>query len=1798
MGTNSFIEVKNFKMGKLKWIFTGVLFSLMIFIVNSTMKSTAKRPLDPLDSSEKLVETLNKPKNGTPSEYSAFENYQIAAGIIYNATYFEAKTAGEVVANAPVIGNVTQKLESLRIKKYHQLYTELKSTGTVNAAEQKFISKSNDNVQVFYAKGDFNKNNVTWSDPSSLSMETYLNNYGAFPFEIGKYRINLKTILDQKMTKEKDHYILTFKIDVADVTEAGITSFNPSISSYYRELETVGDAVVESFNSLKVVLTIDENWLPISSQVEESYTVKKFGFSVLTKGNMTETYTDINADKPFPEYVDKYLELADKNETLPEYKEEKTASNYIMDVINSIMAKPIVFDANIKMNQITQDLSLGINIDTKEGLNFNLAAQIDNIGRFLYKNNQIYFKVDSNQSLNGYINQDSIKKLLDKFGVEISTETLDLNALLTDITENATLEKINNDINILLALRLGDKNININLQLNEQNATVTIKKIQITMDDIVEITLKVSDKEYQSLEFNISDLTNKDLYLEQLEKIYELIMFETVQFNGGFKVNSTDIKLFGQLNRNKELDVDLLVNDSLEINFSFRQNILYIRIGSMRISGTINQLKEILEIIKDYSEINIPEFTLNEEVLKEIVSVFNTLQIDSQTISIAIKDLIASLKFNNENNEYQFNLDFNNISGNINLVINEEIKLKEIDIDYIEINQFIPLIKNILPIIKNKQAHLELPELVLNVNNKELLISASLNIDFDKNIYQLELKYSNNKVKLTYENENIYLSLNDKLKLKTSKDELIHHLKKLTDLPELSDLIEKIDIKEILNQLVFKTNNDVLEITYDNIKLDIITTDNHIDLMNIHFKDIKIPKLRIDSNYTYQSIDITEYKEPDFLYSIFDDIKTILDSKTVYAKIELSIDGEIVKGMIYLDFNEGLKIDIEAYYKNQLFELMIRNKDIYFKTGHIKLRAHLDDLSEIVKELKTFIPNIDENQIKSMMNLDIDKIIEYITNIELTKESLSLNIETHMIKLIKTDTLNISYVGKVDLLNINGNLSLITNEEIKLKVINSEEFNQLKDLTNKLDEVKNFLKQLEENKEVTIYLDGILNVAGVSDYLEFNKIKGFINIKKTDDSTSDKYTVYMSFDEIFGQKITVHYMTDGFIYISINDGIKLKVELSQLESIIKEINSYLPEGLAPIPEINLNEITDSIRNTEIDFIKLINSIMKLNWTNEWLALNLEQNSIKTNIMMLLYNLEAVNLSGNLKYINNNQKEVFRLDFESLIISLNKNNISNNINTEDYINIEELMEFIPAIINTLDYSYYGIEINTRLLNNQTKESLYIVGRTEVLPTTKISEVSFPELYLELFIDTKLINDVKNAQHRIKVLIRKNNNDTIISVNYNDMKIEIGYEKALQIVDTILKILDLRIPPIQNLLKNIDSYEPIDTKAFEKMEFASLNELRDKVNTFFENNNETSNYQEMIKNVLTTSLDRILKTTVLEYSNGQVIFKIENDVLTKEGNGQAIITISKAKEQYKDRLFSLNIDNLNISNTIINANVILDSVNGNIDKRKNQEDFKDSMNFDTIYDFLRSTSKLATLSDYHIHGNIKVNMKVIGIPLNWSIPLELHMKVLDGKVELYGTLLGIPVVTGVNNDVPYKVGDTGPGHDRNLYFYYSQGTLYLHRKEKVSRFLQKDRDYEKKTKVTLEEFNNNPYQIIKWIVGFSDTIMNAIQDAFQKPREVPYVPEKILTNYQYDNKSTTLTLDMGVISGNKDLKKMDLTLSAINNTNNKYYNYLYQAKFNLNINVSVLNMDLGTDNLEVYDMGKPVDLKPLKDYIAKN
>ena len=258
-----------------------------------------------------------------------------------------------------------------------------------------------------------------------------------------------------------------------------------------------------------------------------------------------------------------------------------------------------------------------------------------------------------------------------------------------------------------------------------------------------------------------------------------------------------------------------------------------------------------------------------------------------------------------------------------------------------------------------------------------------------------------------------------------------------------------------------------------------------------------------------------------------------------------------------------------------------------------------------------------------------------------------------------------------------------------------------------------------------------------------------------------------------------------------------------------------------------------------------------------------------------------------------------------------------------------------------------------------------------------------------------------------------------------------------------------------------------------------------------------------------------------------------------------------------------------------------------------------------ELIKAVINTAELNYFEITGNIKLEMYIVSIiDIDWTIPINIKVRLDENrKPEIMITLGKIPAVLGVNNDVPYKYGDTESSENRMWYIYYKDSYTYMLREDRVDYyrppFSAGTRTYQKTLKSHIDSVMDDFFWYLQWGVGFTDKIMNEIEKALALSDNHNPSLDKVINDFvNKDGINYSIDINLQEISNNPQVKNMVVGIGVVNNESTGYKNYVGNANLYLHMPISegAFEIDLSSYDLMLINIGQSFDFSAFETFVG--
>ena len=869
--------------------------------------------------------------------------------------------------------------------------------------------------------------------------------------------------------------------------------------------------------------------------------VKSLDFSSITKQNdvvsidlnSTKLHIDVknNTINKIDVYYNEYSASVTLNYALTdlvvpnfEYINVFDLENLVEPIKQVVNAKSFSGTLNIDIDGVKNIFDVEINynplIVVVKGnvLNANIKVRYQDEYVYLsFNNSNLMFHINTFSEIVEFIsNQNLSTAEVNQLGTVLNTVEKYLRLIINnnnytfiydDVTASIEINQ-NNLLNVLVNYQNYFVGLNIN-QINNQIEKVVecdFQLVEITCEDLNEFVENVTKNKYNLL----TKITLNN-------KTYELDI--KLSFENGLLLNlATTI-------------------DGYNLNAVIENKDVYINFDGIKITGNISQLPEIIKQVEsEFNNKNISTLSTPnqpQDALNQVISLLNDINVNEliSVIDLSCIDFIKdTFTINvNDNTVIKFQLNNNNISS-LQLKIDNNLAVIE-NIKVTDQNCAKPLAKEEVESYKCNVTYLA--DLVTALNNSfknnGITLTSTLNINghlayittsIDKNqdiVANVTVEYKDIKLNVIYKNDDLYITLNNNIKVKTSVNDVETLKDLLITLLELNgaELEENADkiAEELTNQVENIVQNTKLTDYVKNIenilgqttiylagdvKLVVLNSNNLITGVNVYYKDNSLVNtLSYSSKINLPTITESEYVSAVNFIEKVNNTKDVLMGK-FSGVITLNYNGEQVSVNYACDNTNGFKLLVYTTVLDKQLNIQFENNTIFFSYDEYKLMFEVGDFNEFINFINsTFGLDIKIPKINTKLtDSEIYGLVVYVlNNLNLTESQIKIGYENANATLTMSDYLsNINIAYNNDYINVSINKN---NERTLPKIIVAE----YKDWTHTADIIKhiyNLVKQDKFNLNVAVTYDKQTYNANVEIDLNANVVKVSTNVSGYD----------------------------------------------------------------------------------------------------------------------------------------------------------------------------------------------------------------------------------------------------------------------------------------------------------------------------------------------------------------------------------------------------------------------------------------------------------------------------------------------------------------------------------------------------------------------------------------------------------------------------------------------------------------------------------------------------------------------------
>ena len=808
-------------------------------------------------------------------------------------------------------------------------------------------------------------------------------------------------------------------------------------------------------------------------------------------------------------------------------------------------------------------------------------------------------------------------------------------------------------------------------------------------------------------------------------------------------VDALDTNLEGDLNLKLEASGVSVNADIDDIFVSYQGNDIYIKLGENKYKLSMDDLNKYLKdsnassSLTDAVDLNsLITQVQNSEIIKNGNDVTIKIKLDLMGIK-ANANINASL----DGDTYKFKdiyaiVDLFGKNVVLTMKPAEKHTYPAIDDSYENIANMFFIIDEVKSLI-NKPL-----EITLETTIKDIKINASAlyNNGLASGIITVNDKY---EINIYYNNETVYASF-DNLYFKFNINDINKFTDKTIDLGNVN--IKLSDILDIIKSLnIDIVGEKAFDLSVDLSKFVEVLKDFKINVYKDDALNVVISKydLKLSIKETEKEVAINpdvEYNDVANVTWLIDIITKAINYDAYNFSVDLTYKDVIVNGTVYLDKDLNVSATLNVKYKDYEFndiKAYFIDNELYISLYNIKVKASIEDILALVKDVKT-------------SNIDIDSLLEGLL-IKLDENKLDITADISSI----TD-----FLGKVNL-TVNKDSSIYVKAEdlvanIKLTEatkqtisINKDEYLDFSLISFLVDDIKKALSY--EGYSFTInatYKDLLVNGS-----IYLNKdlaVEALLNVNYSGLEINDIKVIYKNKD----------------IYVSFGKT-SIMFNINDIEGIIAEINT----------QFGLDISTDSIK-VDFEINSILNSITIDAITNKlMISANLDSiSSLLGNVTIIIEKGLKLEVTTSDIKVNANVTEAAAKEVEMPVAKINKDEL--------YLLIEYAKQ-LKDIVEKWRYNIgfelhvngYDVYARANIVTFKPEKGLSLYGKVILVKGDK-----------KFYIEASIINNVAFLNFS-QTITNFNSTNPINSTTTQSIKFKINFNELIDVANYALDALNI-------------------------------------------------------------------------------------------------------------------------------------------------------------------------------------------------------------------------------------------------------------------------------------------------------------------------------------------------------------------------------------------------------------------------
>ena len=441
------------------------IMSIVFYVLTANHSTFADQSFASFDIYKQISDSA-QPVAGkhSPADYTAAENFAIAADVYLKAESVESTTTGNITA----MGFYKQTVRNTHIKKDGHIFAEAISLSAVaSVAEQRYFKDG----ALLYRKGNASGSSVkSWADAvTELTVGTYRQRYGVVPQEITKYSVTKESVLSGELVSKNADGTYTYTMDLdAELAQ---------LYARYEMTTFAGVSSFPSFYSCRLEFTVDETWHIVKLESYDTYKIDMMG-GIKCNSHLTEVYTFENVT--MPERAQIFVDYVPTGNT-GDIGQDKGPADYLSEAFGDYISGGRALCLTADFTVAGEVLPLRGHIDlTKNDYRFMLGDDIF----AAYTGEDVYVALGQNKYTVNLAQANAVIKALtgDRQSTASGSFALPSAAdLLSLLFENHTITETDTHVFVRLPFTLFGIDLDVNMGLKKIEGGVTADTIQATI---------------------------------------------------------------------------------------------------------------------------------------------------------------------------------------------------------------------------------------------------------------------------------------------------------------------------------------------------------------------------------------------------------------------------------------------------------------------------------------------------------------------------------------------------------------------------------------------------------------------------------------------------------------------------------------------------------------------------------------------------------------------------------------------------------------------------------------------------------------------------------------------------------------------------------------------------------------------------------------------------------------------------------------------------------------------------------------------------------------------------------------------------------------------------------------------------------------------------------------------------------------------------------------------------------------------------------------------------------------------